>query len=654
MATITTQLYLNDSMTSGLRHINSALGTVLTSLRAADGQLSGGFDSASLLKAQRACDQVNVQLEEMGRNARNIEPPVKQAGNAFDSLTGKVAALASAYVGIEGLKQIFGLSDQLSQTTARLNLMNDGLQTTDELQQKIMASANRARASFLTQADIVSKLGQRAGDAFASNDETIQFAENLSKMFAIAGASQEEMNSASLQLTQALGSGVLRGEELNAVFEAAPNVIQTIADYLDVPIGQIRTMASEGQITAEIVKNAMLSATDEINRDFASMPMTWEQVWTMTCNKVIQITQPLLNLISLLAQNWSIIEPIILGVAAALIVYNSTMGIAWATTLKDIAAKIWHTAVSWAETAAILALIVAQDGLNAALMACPLTWIIILIVLLIAMLYAVVATINKVTGSSISATGIIVGALATAGAFIWNLIATVANFFIGVFATVWNFLASFANFFANLLNDPAASIAHLIADLCTTVLNLLSTLAQAIDSIFGTNLVGGINGWIDKVNGWADSVGNGKYKEEVDKINPADYYLKHKSYSDAYKWGYNKGSNLFSGNSGKGLADMGNYNKLLQDAAKTAGNTGNTAGNTSKIANAVESSAEDLRYLRDIAERETINRFTTAAINIEQNNTNQINSELDVDGIVSRVAEGVAEAIEQIPEGVHS
>lgn len=649
MSSIQTQLYLNDQMTAGLQRINNALGNMVGSLRTADSQLSSGLDSSALMSAQRACDQVNVQLEEMAQNARQVEAPVRATGNAFDSLTGKAMGFVSAYAGMRGLTALGGLSDQLSQTTARLNLMNDQMQSTADLEDAIMASANRARASFLTQADIVSKLGQRAGDAFASNNETIQFAENLSKQFVIAGASQQEMASASLQLTQALGSGVLRGEELNAVFESAPNVIQTIAGYLDVPIGKIREMASDGEITADIVKKAMLGATDEINRQFESMPMTWGQVWTLFCNKVIDITRPLLNLVGLLAQNWSILEPIILGAVAALVVYNSTMGIAWLTTLKDIAAKVWHATVSWAQTAAIIAMTLAQEGLNAALALCPLTWIIMAIIAIVAILYVVVAAINKVKGTSISATGIIVGALAAAGAFIWNTIASVVNFFIGCFVMLWNFLASFANFFANFLRDPIGAAAHLVAGFARTVLNLLSALAQAIDTIFGTNLVNGIDGWIDKVDKWADTKGNGKYKDEVKKINASDYYINRKSYSGAYNWGYNKGSNLFGGSGDDRTSKIANIAGL----DKIAGDTGKTAGNTAKIADSLDITNEKLKYIRDFAEEKAIRRYAANTIKIDMTNNNNINSDEDIDGIVTKLKTKIEEELASGAEGEH-
>lgn len=655
MSSIMTQMYLTDNMTAGLQRINNALGSVIGSMRTADSQLASGFDSAALMRAQQDCDRVNVELEEMARNANRLTPPIERSTNAMNGLERSAKKLLSTYIGIESLKRIVMASDELTQITARLNLMNDGLQSTSDLEDQIMASANRARALFLTQADIVAKLGQRAKGAFSSNAETIQFAENLSKQFVIAGASQQEMASASLQLTQALGSGVLRGEELNAVFESAPNVIQTIADYLGVPIGQIRNMASEGQITADIVKNAMLGATEEINQQFDNIPMTWSQVWTMFCNKVIQVTQPLLNLINLLAQHWDVLEPIILGAGAALLWYlAATKGIIVAQSIGTAISGLFYGAqallslgfgVLTGNTAAASAAVLM---FNSALYACPLTWIIMAIVAIIAILYVVVAVINKVKGTSISATGIIVGALAAAGAFLWNVIASVANFFIGSFVAVWNFLAGFANFFANFLRDPIGAAAHLVAGFAKTVLNLLSALAQAIDTIFGSNLVGSIDGWIDKVDQWADSKGNGKYKDEVDKINASDYYIKRQSYSGAYKWGYNKGSNLFGGgnDSTSKLANIAGLDKI-------AGDTGKTAGNTAKIADSLDITNEKLKYIRDFAEEKAIHRYTANTIKVEMVNNNNISSDEDIDGIMTKLKTKLEEELASGAEGEH-
>ena len=285
---------------------------------------------------------------------------IRDGTDATSSLESKIIGLVTAYATVQSAQKTLNLSDQMTQTTARLNMMNDGLQTTDQLQDMIFLSAERSRASYMDTADVVAKLGLRAGEAFSSSQETIAFAENLNKMFIIAGASQQEMASASLQLTQALGSGVLRGDELNSVFESAPNIIQAIADYLEVPIGKIRDMAGDGMITADIVKAAMLSATDEINAQFESMPMTFGQIWTSIGNDAVMAFDPVLgrlneiansdgfqtmvagitdslvfvsgvvieifNLVAqvsaFMADNWSILEPVIIGVATALGIYT--------------------------------------------------------------------------------------------------------------------------------------------------------------------------------------------------------------------------------------------------------------------------------------------------------------------------------------------
>ncbi len=638
MATIMTQMYLNDNMTAGLRNINTALSRVIGSLGSVDGQLSGGLDSGALRAAQQECDMLNVKLEEMANAAGRIPAPVRQTENAFDSLTGKVMGFVSAYAGIQGVKRLVALSDEVTQTTARLNLMNDGLQSTAELQDKIMASANRARASFLTQADIVAKLGQRAPDAFSSNDETIQFAENLSKMFVVAGASQQEMASASLQLTQALGSGVLRGEELNAVFESAPNVIQTIADYLGVPIGEIREMASEGQITADIVKQAMLGATEDINAQFESMPMTWAQVWTLTCNKLIAATQPLLSVISFLAQNWDFLQPIVLGIAAAIgglvaahLAYNAAAAISSTWTSICAAAQMLRTEATFAETAA-------QYGLNAALLACPITWVVGGIILLIAMLYALVAMINKVTGKSISATGLIVGTVAVAGALIGNIAIGTIN---GILQAVWAFVEPFIGIVEWILNvvdggfdSFGGAVANLIGQIISWFLSLGKIVTTIIDAIFGTNWTDGLNDLQKSVISW----GKNDKAITLDREAPnIDYRF---DYSDAWNWGYGKGSNLFGG--GNGETTEG----ILGAADKTA-------ANTDKIADALDITNANLKYIRDYAAEKAINRYTATEIKIDMTNNNNINSDDDIDGIVAKLKGKLEEEMISTAEGVH-
>lgn len=697
-----------DGVNNDLEMLRSQLNQAIQ----AQNDLTDAMERMEVSDANEAYNRLNNIVDSTDRHIRDnmnaqdqFNQHIQQGQSMMDGLKGKIMGALAAYAGFRGLEKVLDLSDTLTQTTARLNLMNDGLQTTQDLQNMIFLSAQRSRAAYSATADIVAKLGQRAGDAFDSNVQTIQFAENLNKSFVIAGASQQEMASASLQLTQALGSGVLRGEELNAVFESAPNVIQTIADYLDVPIGKIREMASDGEITADIVKNAMLSATDEINAQFDSMPKTFAQVGTEIKNNALMAFQPVLdrlneiansadfenlvagvtnalvivsgivieifNLVSQVAgfisDNWSIIAPLIYGVIAALALYGAylliTNGIQLISNAIKIAsclASYAHAAATGTEASATAAATAAQYGFNTALLACPLTWIIIAIIAIIAAVYAAVAAFNKFTGSTVSATGIICGAIAVGAAFIGNLFVALINFAIDIFVVLWNFIAAFANFFANVFTDPVGAIARLFFDLVDTVLSLLQSLASAIDTIFGSNLAGSVQGWRDSLSGWVDET-FGKGTEVMAQMNAEDMHLGRFEYGSAWDAGYSFGegiedtisnfdpSSLFDSN----IPNAADYANAASGAGSVPSNVGDIADNTKGIKDAVDISSEDLKYMRDLAEMEVVNRFTTAEIKIEQTNNNNISSDVDVDGINDNLNEGLREAIEFATEGVH-
>lgn len=346
-------------------------------------------------KMSRAESATERAANEQQKHNQKVKETNNSAGNLLTTIKKVVAAGAAFKMG----KDILNLSDEMTQTTARINLMNKGfqrsaakssgggqeidinasLQETERIQEAIFRSAQRTRTSYLATADVVAKMGQRAGDAFSGSDEVVAFVENLNKQFIIAGASQQEISSASLQLTQALGSGVLRGEELNAVFEAAPNVIQTIADYLNVPIGKIREMASDGEITADIVKNAMLAATDKINEDFKSMPMTYQQVWTAISNSILQAFQPVIQIIgegaTFIYENWSNIAPVFYGLAVGILVAAGAWGI--------------YTAAMWLSVAANRALV-------ASMLTNPFLWIALIIGAIVAQIYKWVQSVGGI------------------------------------------------------------------------------------------------------------------------------------------------------------------------------------------------------------------------------------------------------------------
>lgn len=672
MATISTSIELYDRVSAPIHNMISALEEMIGTYESVETTMNAGFDTTPIDRARQAIDQTTTQMEQFEQEIQGAEQQqddlnrkIRQGSSDMDSLTDNVMGLVGAYASFQGLQKLVNLSDEYVQTTARLNMINDGLQTTKELQDKIFASAQRSRASYTGIADTVAKLSLNAKDAFSSNDETIQFAENLNKLFVIAGTEQASVTSATLQLTQALGSGVLRGEELNAVFEAAPNIIHTIAESMGVPIGKVRELAKEGQITADIVKNALLGATDEINTQFEEMPMTWGQVWTGIMNELYIASQPILELISLLAQNWSTLEPIVIGLAtafglytAALITYNTVQGITSLMESVRAASLAMQTGATFSATAA-------QYGFNAALLACPLTWIILSIIAVIALIYACVAAINKIQGTTISATGVIVGVLTTAVAFVWNLFVGLVDLILGCINALVNPWIAFANFFGNLFNDPISAIVHLFGDMADAVLGILEAIAKAIDKVFGSNLAGAVQGWrsgLDsKIEEVANEYGNGSYEQIMDNLNLSaeDVGLKRWAYSDAYKTGYDWGeglgnsvSEMFGGNeSGIGVSNP--FDGSGYDASQIPSNIADTAGNTSSMADNMEITSEDLKYLRDIAETEVINRFTTAEIKVEMTNNNSISSDMDLDGVVDYLVTGVNEAMEKAAEGVH-
>lgn len=647
---------------------------------------------------------IRDNVDEQGRFNREIEEGTNEANSLMQTIKGAVAAYAT----IQTLSAALNLSDQLTSTTARMNLMNDGLQTTQDLQNMIYLSAERARGSYQATADAVSKLGLMADDAFGSSQEIIAFMEQVNKQFTIAGTEAAGVDAAMLQLTQAMASGVLRGEELNSIFEQAPTIIQTIADYLDVPIGSIREMAAEGQITADIVKSAMFAAADETNAKFESMPKTFSQIWTSFQNTALMAFQPVLQRMNeianseafqtfvnnaieglsmvagvaleifdllvgvagLVAENWSWLSPIIYGVAAALAVYygwqlavNAISAITKGIHIAMAVAQMIHAAATGALTAATAAEIAAQNGLNAALYACPIVWIIILIIALIALFYAAVAAVNKFAGTSVSATGIICGAFMVALAFIGNIFVALWNLVVDVFVLIYNLVATVANFIGNVFTDPIGAICRLFFDLADTVLGILQALASAIDAIFGSNLAGSVQGWRDSLGGWVDDT-FGKGEEVMAKMNADDMKLGRFEYGEAWDAGYSFGegidqsianfdpSSLFDTNV-PGADDYANLGSYGSGIGGIGSGVDDIAGNTGKIADSMDITEEDLKYLRDIAEQEAVNRFTTAEITIEQTNHNTVSGKMDLDGIVSGLTDAANEAVDKIAEGVH-
>ena len=645
---------------------------------------------------------IRDNVDEQGRFNQEISAGTQQA----NELTNTIKRAVAAYISIQSVGKALNISDELVQTTSRLNMMNDGVQTTAELVNMVYAAAQDARGSFGQMADVVARFGNNAKDAFSSSEEVVAFADLIQKQMTIAGASTQEAANAELQLSQALGSGVLRGDELNSIFEQAPNLIQNIADYLDVPIGKIREMAADGELSADVVKAAIFSAADDINSKFNEMPMTWGQIWQSMQNTALIAFQPVLQRLNDLANseafqtfiqgaieamatlanillnvfdlavsigtfigdNWSIIAPIVYGIVAALTAYIAISAIvaaingimAMAEGVKA-AAQMMATGATFAETAA-------QQGLNAALMACPLTWIIMLILALIVVIFAVCNAIAKMTGIANSGFGVITGGVNVVIQFFKNLGLTVANIALGI----GNAIAALASNMMTAFHNAICSVQSWFYNLLSTALSVIEGICSALNKLpFVEFDYSGISSAADDYAAKAsEAAGN---KEDYQSIS--DAFNEGVTTFDAFQDGW--ASDAFNAGAawGDGIADkvsnfslsdvfgqtdipnVGDYTSGFNDAIANSGvgdSIGNIDDNTGKIKDSLDVTEEDLKYLRDIAEQEAINRFTTAEINVDMSGMqNTVNSGDDIDGFMTKLTDSVNEAVDNMTEGVH-
>ena len=709
MGTIRTAIALYDGVTSPLQSMHKAMGVVLNTFESMQQASGRAVDTTAIreareewAKAGTAFDAIEENIRNANNEQQNFNNSIRGGSNSANGLLSIIKKVAIAAGGIAGINKVLNISDELASTKARLNLLVDDGGSVEALEQKIMASAQRSRSAYFDTASAVAKLGLNAGNAFGGNmDQVIAFMEQVNKQFVIGGATAQEQSNAMIQLTQAMAAGALRGEELNSILDGAPGIARAIEKYMGIAEGSIKSVAQEGKVTAEVVKNAMFAMADETNAKFDSMPKTWAQIWAGMKNQALSMFAPILTKInqianstkfqqvttalinglagvaniassvldilisiaSVIVDNWSWIQPIIMGIVAAMLIYNGVMLVGNTIMAVQAAVKAIHTAMTTAWSVATFTATVAQQGLNAALLACPLTWIILLIIAVIAAIYAACAAVAKFTGIANSGFGVICGGIMVVISFFKNLGLSVANIALGI----WNALGACASNIGTAFHNVISNVQGWFYNLLSTALTVVAGICEALNKLPFVEF--DYSGITSKASEYAaksaEAYGNvEEYKSVADAFNEgmstfdtfqdgwaADAFASGAAWGDGVA---DKVSGMFdfSALDSMGADSLDAFN-LGNDLDSIYGNTGDIANNTAATADALDIAEEDLAYLRDIAEREAINRFTTAEIKVEQHNENHISKDADLDGIMDAWANDFAEKLEVSEEGVH-
>ena len=652
---------------------------------------------------------IRDNVDEQGRFNQEIASGTQQA----NELTNTIKRAVAAYVSIQSVGKALNISDELASTTARLNLMNDKLQSTEELTNMVYAAAQNSRGAFSDMAANVAKIGNLAGDAFSSSEQIVVFAEQLNKQMKLSGASTQEASAAMLQLTQSLAKGCLNGDELTSVMENGSAVTKTIAEYMGITQGELKDLAAEGQVTSDIIIAAMLGAADQTNAAFETLPMTWADVWQSMKNSALVAFRPVLQRINdlansqavqtfvngaieamavlanivlnifdligtvggFIADNWSVISPIIYGVIGALAVYAAYLGIVKAIEIASAAASMIHSlamsakiGVMAALTGQTMAATAAQMGYNGALYACPVVWIIMLLIALIAIIFAVCNAIAKMTGIANSGFGVITGGVNVVIQFFKNLGLTVANIALGI----GNAIAALASNMMTAFHNAICNVQSWFYNLLSTACSVIENIAAALNKLpFVSFDYSGISSAADDYAAKAsEAAGN---KEDYTSISDAfnEGFTTFDAFqdgweSDAFNAGAAWGDGVADKVSNFSLSDLfgktevpdpASYADGFNDVIANSGigdGVGSIDDNTGKIKDSLEVSEEELKYLRDIAEQEAINRFTTAEINVDMSGMqNTVNSGDDIDGFMTKLTDSVNEAVDNMTEGVH-
>lgn len=726
MSTISSSIQMMDRLTAPVLQMASAMNNLVTVMEAADNKkidpkgLATMKDSvaranAELQNLQAELAEAGAQTQQNATKQQQWNSSIHGGGKAMNGLINKLKTAIGLYALVNGAKKPIGLSDEVMTIDARLNLITDTSAQKNNLKNAAYQMAQEARVPLNSFTNDVAKLGILAGKRFTNNAEIIQFMGNATKAFKVAGTSASETAGAMTQLNQALASGVLQGDEFRSIRENAPLITQAIAKEMGVSQDQLKKLASEGKITADVVRRAVLGMTTDINRDFSKLPMTWGEVWVTAGNFALRAFDPLLRAINRVANSqkfksmassiantfelvagamttvfdkalevagwvydkWNLIKPVIIAVVIAMGLYAIAQGIATLAIWAYNTAAGFKAAADMVMAGASFMATLSQHGLNAAIYAFPGTWIVVaimaVIVAVIGLVIYIVYLIKSMTKTA-TVTGVVVGAFEWMKAMLWNIWASIVNAIIsaingiirginGLIRSAAKGLSDFVNIFIDAFNWIMREADKFINGL----LKMMSGAAPLLAAV-GINLPSSTGGalQLSRANFSAPQISEMNYKLEKKDANAAYRKGAERGNSKQKKWendlknGYKNAKDkmmdelgLGDLGGGKGNDPAGSGGGGGKDPNEVGKNTGKTADNTGKMANKLDDTEEELKYLRELAKQEHINQFTTAEIKVEMNNNNTIENETDIDKVIKKLTEKIEEKMNIVAEGAY-
>lgn len=705
MASIMTAFQLTDRMTAPLMNITNAVSTVITEFERAQAVSGNAFDSSSIAKAKAQLGLADSELKKIASDTRQaigeqekynskVREGKGAAGGLLSTVKGLVASLGGIYIVRQGTQLLGDCAEkasQLHQAETKLKEVMGAMQGAGSAQVNTMknltseisgygvvgktALINGAQqaSTYFHQTDAVKTLLPKMADLAVQMHGVNVTSEDMVNIGNMTGKVMTgqvgALRRAGISFTEYQEKVMKNGTEMEKANMLAQVIEQNVGKMNEAMANTPEGVMARNQndfnavktTIGEQVQPAIVSMFNAIHNNLPTIQLIatgFANASVLVMGAITNIINIATRMVNIIKANWPLIEPIVWGIVTALIVYNATMGIGWLTTLKDIGTKGLHAIASAGQTAALIKTTIAQKGLNGAIKMCPLSWIIIAIIAVIAAIYLIVAAINKVQNKTISATGKILGCLFAFGAALIN---TVIGWINAILQYCWTFVTPFISIVEWVLNVAnggfdsfGGAVANLIGQIISWFLSLGKVVTKIIDAIFGTDWTSGLTSLQDTVTSWGKNDNAITLNKEAPSI---DYRIK---YSDAYGKGYNIGKGVedkvkdkVGGLFKKGeMGDSSKYRYGNEDAI--ANNTADTAANTAKSADSLDITSQQLKYIKDYAEQKAINRFTTAEIKVDMRNTINGTSDTDMEGIVSHLRTRLEEEMAATAEGVYS